>query len=242
MTAPPAPGKHRRAEGCQDRTDQGLHRVHQLSHGHVRTRSGFSVYHRLPLRAFKFDVQQPVHLRRANDIAKSSGHKTITADGVFKALEVLELEELIPKLAENYEAYMKLQDDKKTRKRTDRGDDASPAEVPDDGSGSGPGEPSGVPGRKRRPPVAKSLAAAKAIKAARNATPSKLSGGRVDGDDVEMELVEGEEGEVGDEDNLESGEEEVLSSEEKELSEEDEEDLDEEGEGGGEEEEEVVVE
>jgi hypothetical protein len=38
----------------------------------------------------------------ANDIAKSANHKTITAPDVFKALEVLELEDFVPKLQEAF--------------------------------------------------------------------------------------------------------------------------------------------
>ncbi|KAG2179406.1 hypothetical protein INT44_006252 [Umbelopsis vinacea] len=53
----------------------------------------------------------------ANDIAKSANHKTITAPDVFKALEVLELEDFVPKLQEAFTAYQQLQQEKKSRKK-----------------------------------------------------------------------------------------------------------------------------
>ncbi|KAM3582811.1 hypothetical protein VKS41_004577 [Umbelopsis sp. WA50703] len=53
----------------------------------------------------------------ANDIAKSANHKTITAPDVFKALEVLELEDFVPKLQEAFSAFQQLQQEKKSRKK-----------------------------------------------------------------------------------------------------------------------------
>lgn len=53
----------------------------------------------------------------ANDIAKSANHKTITAPDVFKALEVLELEDFVPKLQEAFTAFQQLQQEKKSRKK-----------------------------------------------------------------------------------------------------------------------------
>ncbi|KAI9495306.1 histone-fold-containing protein [Zychaea mexicana] len=38
----------------------------------------------------------------ANDTAKSANHKTISAPDVFKAMEVLEFEDLIPSLRESF--------------------------------------------------------------------------------------------------------------------------------------------
>ncbi|KAI8971569.1 histone-fold-containing protein [Mycotypha africana] len=53
----------------------------------------------------------------ANDVAKGSGHKTITATDVFKALEVAELDNLIPDLQDALSAYQQLMREKKKKKK-----------------------------------------------------------------------------------------------------------------------------
>ncbi|CAO3635899.1 unnamed protein product [Cunninghamella blakesleeana] len=61
----------------------------------------------------------------ANNVAKSSNHKTITTADVFKAMEIAELEALMPQLKERLEEYKKVQNEKKQRKKEKQNDTAT---------------------------------------------------------------------------------------------------------------------
>ncbi|KAI8381195.1 histone-fold-containing protein [Radiomyces spectabilis] len=61
----------------------------------------------------------------ANDLAKSANHKTICAADVFKAMEVLELDHLIPPLKESFTAFQQLQKEKKQSKKLKKSEDAA---------------------------------------------------------------------------------------------------------------------
>ncbi|CEG83069.1 hypothetical protein RMATCC62417_17045 [Rhizopus microsporus] len=53
----------------------------------------------------------------SNDVAKGSNQKTITANHVFQALEIVELDHLIEPLKKSFEAYQKLAIEKKQKKK-----------------------------------------------------------------------------------------------------------------------------
>ncbi|KAI9270444.1 histone-fold-containing protein [Phascolomyces articulosus] len=71
----------------------------------------------------------------ANDTAKSANHKTISAPDVFKAMEVLEFDDLIPALRESFTVFQQLQSDKKQKKKEKKAEEenaASTTATPDD--------------------------------------------------------------------------------------------------------------
>ncbi|KAJ2963107.1 hypothetical protein NQZ79_g1821 [Umbelopsis isabellina] len=83
----------------------------------------------------------------ANDIAKSANHKTITAPDVFKALEVLELEDFVPKLQEAFTAFQQLQQEKKSRKKEGKAEgDEEPNE---EGLSADEDEPTGASPKRK---------------------------------------------------------------------------------------------
>ncbi|KAK4515820.1 Phenylalanine 4-monooxygenase (Phe-4-monooxygenase) [Mucor velutinosus] len=66
----------------------------------------------------------------ANDVAKGANHKTISAADVFKALDICELEHMVPELQESLAAYQQIVLDKKQQKKREK--DESKAKEDDD--------------------------------------------------------------------------------------------------------------
>ncbi|KAF9978311.1 hypothetical protein BGZ73_002902 [Actinomortierella ambigua] len=110
----------------------------------------------------------------ANDAAHSVNHKIINASHVFKALEMLDLEEMIPELTAQLEAYQKLQKSKKSSKESAKEIDSA---------------------SKKRKPAGSSKGKSKALKGGSNETPGQKA---ADGD-VDMEGDADEDGEDEDE-------------------------------------------
>ncbi|KAG0270030.1 hypothetical protein DFQ27_000994 [Actinomortierella ambigua] len=116
----------------------------------------------------------------ANEAAHAVNHKIINASHVFKALEMLDLEEMIPELTAQLEAYQKLQKSKKISKESAKeGESAS----------------------KKRKPTGSSKGKSKALKGGSSETPGQkatdgdvdMEGGDDDDEDDEDEEEEEEE-------------------------------------------------
>ncbi|KAG2190335.1 hypothetical protein INT46_006670 [Mucor plumbeus] len=56
----------------------------------------------------------------ANDVAKGANHKTISAADVFKALDICELEHMVPELQESLTAYQQIMLEKKQLKKKEK--------------------------------------------------------------------------------------------------------------------------
>ncbi|KAI8100093.1 histone-fold-containing protein [Halteromyces radiatus] len=61
----------------------------------------------------------------AHDAAKSNNHKTITPVDVMKAMEIAELDHLLPQLKERLQEYQTLQNEKKQRRKDKQNDSAT---------------------------------------------------------------------------------------------------------------------
>ncbi|SAL98949.1 hypothetical protein [Absidia glauca] len=75
----------------------------------------------------------------AHDTAKSSNHKTITTADVMKAMEVAELDHLIPQLQARLKEYQDVQNERKQRKKDKQQTEPTPSRTKraldeDDGS------------------------------------------------------------------------------------------------------------
>jgi hypothetical protein len=84
------------AKGCKASHQQSIYCLHKLLECHVSSK----ISHHDGLS--RMTANANLSHCSANDIAKSANHKTITAPDVFKALEVLELEDFVPKLQEAF--------------------------------------------------------------------------------------------------------------------------------------------
>ncbi|CEP07281.1 hypothetical protein [Parasitella parasitica] len=56
----------------------------------------------------------------ANDVAQGANHKTISAADVFKALDICELEHMVPELQESLSAFQQIMLEKKQQKKKEK--------------------------------------------------------------------------------------------------------------------------
>ncbi|KAF9105853.1 hypothetical protein BGX27_009411 [Mortierella sp. AM989] len=134
----------------------------------------------------------------ANDVAASAGHKIISGAHVLKAIESLDLEEMLPRLTEEFQAFQAIQ---KSRKEGA----AKLSKDKDDSSGTS---------KKRKPTAEGSNSTVKARKSSSTANPrdgQDVSVNEIDDEEVEEEeenedLVGKDDDDVGDEDDDENEE------------------------------------